>query len=47
MDAIAKHEPTTIYIEPTKGIRALNLRDLWVYRELVYFMIWRDITRPL
>jgi lipopolysaccharide transport system permease protein len=22
---------------------ALNLRDLWVYRELVFFMIWRDI----
>ncbi|MGH8248348.1 MAG: ABC transporter permease [Gammaproteobacteria bacterium] len=22
---------------------ALNLRDLWTYRELVFFMIWRDI----
>ncbi len=40
---IVKHEPTTIYIKPSKGLAALNLRDLWVYRELVYFMIWRDI----
>jgi lipopolysaccharide transport system permease protein len=37
------HEPTTIYIKPTKGLAALNLRDLWVYRELVFFMIWRDV----
>ncbi len=37
------HEPTTIYIKPSKGFAALNLRDLWVYRELVFFMIWRDI----
>ena len=22
---------------------ALNLRDLWLYRELVFFMVWRDI----
>jgi lipopolysaccharide transport system permease protein len=22
---------------------ALNLRDLWKYRELVYFLTWRDI----
>lgn len=36
-------EPTTIYIKPTSGLAALNLRDLWIYRELVFFMIWRDI----
>lgn len=43
MTEIVKHEPTTIYIKPSTGIAALNLRDLWVYRELVIFMIWRDI----
>lgn len=37
------HEPTTIYIKPSSGLAALNLRDLWVYRELVFFMVWRDI----
>ncbi|HTP02096.1 MAG TPA: ABC transporter permease [Anaerolineales bacterium] len=35
--------PETIYIKPSTGLAALNLRDLWIYRELVYFMIWRDI----
>lgn len=43
MTEIVKHEPTTIYIKPSTGLAALNLRDLWTYRELVYFMIWRDI----
>lgn len=33
-----------VYIKPSTGITALNLRDLWIYRELVLFMIWRDIT---
>src|SRR5688500_16809479 len=39
----AKHEPTTIYIKPSKGLAALNLRDLWIYRELIFFMVWRDV----
>jgi lipopolysaccharide transport system permease protein len=43
MPEIVKHEPTTIYIKPSTGLAALNLRDLWTYRELVYFMIWRDV----
>jgi lipopolysaccharide transport system permease protein len=42
-DRTAKHEPTTIYIKPSKGLAALNLRDLWIYRELVFFMVWRDV----
>src|SRR5512136_886185 len=32
-----------IHIRPTKGWAALNLKDLWLYRELVYFLTWRDI----
>jgi len=43
MTEIIKHEPTTIYIKPSKGFAALNLRDMWIYRELIYFMIWREI----
>lgn len=43
MTELTKHEPATIYIKPSTGLAALNLRDLWTYRELVYFMIWRDI----
>ena len=43
MTELAKHEPTTVYIKPSKGLAALNLRDLWIYRELVFFMVWRDV----
>jgi lipopolysaccharide transport system permease protein len=43
MTEIVKHEPHTIYIKPSKGLAALNLRDLWIYRELIYFMVWRDV----
>jgi len=32
-----------IKIRPSKGWVALQLRDLWVYRELFYFLTWRDI----
>lgn len=30
-------------IEATRGWRALDLRELWAYRELVYFLAWRDV----
>ncbi len=30
-------------IEPSKGWVNLGLRELWEYRELLYFMTWRDI----
>src|SRR6187551_2047437 len=40
---ITHTEPTTVYIKPASGLIALNLRDLWLYRELIYFMIWRDL----
>ena len=35
--------PPTIFIRPTKGWRFLDFRELWAYRELVYFLTWRDI----
>ena len=35
--------PETIHIKPSTGLAALNLGDLWTYRELVLFMVWRDI----
>lgn len=36
-------KPNTVTIKPSKGWVGLNLKDLWVYRELVYFLTWRDI----
>ena len=32
-----------ICIEPSRGWISLNLRELWEYRELLYFLVWRDV----
>jgi len=40
---ISRPEADTIIIRPSKNWAGLNLRDLWRYRELVYFMTWRDL----
>lgn len=32
-----------IRIQPSKGWVSLKLRELWEYRELLYFLTWRDI----
>lgn len=32
-----------IRIEPSRGWTSLGLRELWRYRELIYFFVWRDI----
>jgi lipopolysaccharide transport system permease protein len=32
-----------VVIEPTRNWRAINPADLWAYRELLYFLIWRDV----
>lgn len=32
-----------IRIEPSTGWVSLKLRELWEYRELLYFLIWRDV----
>jgi len=34
---------SAILIRPISGWVALNLRDLWEYRELLYFLVWRDL----
>ncbi len=33
----------TFYIEPPKGWASIGLRELWDYRELLYFLTWRDV----
>ena len=33
----------TTIIEPSRGWIPVNLRDLWRYRELLYFLTWRDV----
>ncbi len=33
----------TLVIRPASGWASLGLRELWEYRELLYFLTWRDI----
>jgi lipopolysaccharide transport system permease protein len=32
-----------VEIQPTRGLLALDLRELWRYRELLFFLVWRDV----
>src|SRR6266478_1766889 len=32
-----------VRIRPSKSSIAIDLRDLWAYRELLYFLTWRDL----
>jgi lipopolysaccharide transport system permease protein len=41
--AAVSREPEIVQIRPSTGLAALNLGDLWRYRELILFMIWRDV----
>lgn len=36
-------EDPLVTIEPNKAWSAVELRDLWAYRELLYFLTWRDV----
>ncbi len=39
----ATHTIPMVRIAPSRGWVPLRLSDLWEYRELVYFLTWRDI----
>jgi len=41
--ALPSGEIPVIVIHPSRGLVSLKLRDLWEYRELLYFLTWRDI----
>ena len=32
-----------LVIEPTRSLRFLDLAELWRYRELAYFLTWRNV----
>ena len=36
-------EAPVIVVQPSKGWISLKLREIWQYRELLYFLTWRDI----
>jgi lipopolysaccharide transport system permease protein len=35
--------PATVRIEPPRGWMELRLGEVWEYRELLYFFVWRDV----
>ena len=40
--AIRNDNQTTV-IEPERGWRLIDWRELWRYRDLFFFLVWRDI----
>jgi len=34
---------SAVVVKPTSGWMPINLGDLWKYRELLYFLTWRDV----
>jgi len=38
-----KNSPGTVVIKPHKGWLGIDFEELWKYRELIYFLTWRDI----
>ena len=40
---LAALQPESMRIEPPRGLFNLHLGELWAYRELIYFFVWRDV----
>lgn len=36
--------PDEIVIQPTRGLRFINWRDLFAYRDLLWLLVWRDFV---
>jgi lipopolysaccharide transport system permease protein len=43
MIALQEDTAPVLVIRRSKGFLSLNLKDVWAYRELLYFLVWRDI----
>jgi len=43
MTTQSDHETPLLVLRPSKGWVALKLSELWRFRELLYFLVWRDI----
>lgn len=44
MDSTPERALPILTVEATSGWSAINLRELWQYRDLLFFLAWRDIT---
>ena len=36
-------EPPEVILRPPQGWQLINLRELWHFRDLLYFLVWRDV----
>jgi lipopolysaccharide transport system permease protein len=36
-------ETPTVVIKPARGLVGVNFRELWRFRELIFFLTWRDV----
>jgi lipopolysaccharide transport system permease protein len=41
--AVGAAPPVVVRIEPSCGWTKLRLEEVWEYRELLYFLVWRDV----
>ena len=41
--AIRRTDEPVLFIRPSRGWSSINLPELWRFRELIYFLIWRDV----
>jgi len=43
MDSIHLPAEPLVVIQPSKRLSLLSLKDIWAYRELLFFLTWRDV----
>lgn len=43
VDGMREMPLPTVVIRPQIGFAGLNLTEVWDYRELLYFLVWRDV----
>jgi lipopolysaccharide transport system permease protein len=43
LEAVPPPVTPSLVLAPTHGWASLRLRDIWDYRELLYFLTWRDV----
>lgn len=42
-EKLATEETPVVLIKPSRGWVLPEIRDIWTYRELLYFLVWRDL----
>jgi len=43
VESMEDSDTVVVRFEASRGWVSLRLRDLWAYRELLYFLVWRDV----